>query len=407
MLQSPSPDDKRFPGAQYRGSNVRKMKQPLRGAIVGYGFIASQGHAPTYAKHMGNGRAVEITALADICEARRQAAHAMFPAARIYQDHASLLAAEAGNLDFVDIATPPVHHATITHAALDRGLHVLCEKPMATSAEDARAMLRHASEAHRVIFPCHNYKHAPVVKVVRGILNEGVIGPVHLVTMQTFRNTHAKGVSEWRPDWRRESALSGGGIAMDHGSHTFYLAFEWMAAYPTTLTAHSSTAAGYDTEDVFGCTLTFPTGVVSAHLSWTAGVRKVMYTLHGNKGAIRVEDEDVELAVLEAGPGVVAPGSPGKWRFERRVAPSDWMDASHVGWFSSLFDDFRGAIARSDYVGKDAAEACLCVDLIERAYRSAAEGSRALDLPYAAMERHVRSRRAVSTPVIGDPAAAT
>jgi len=110
--------------------------------------------------------------------------------------------------------------------------------------------------------------------------------------------------------------------------------------------------------------LTFPTGVVSAHLSWTAGVRKVMYTLHGKKGAIRVEDEDVELAVLEAGPGVVAPGSPGQWRFERRVAKSDWMDASHVGWFSSLFDEFRGAIARSEYVGKDAREACLCVELI-------------------------------------------
>jgi len=139
---------------------------------------------------------------------------------------------------------------------------------------------------------------------------------------------------------------------MDHGSHTFYLAFDWMAAYPTSLTAHSSTADGHDTEDIFGCTLTFPTGVVSAHLSWTAGVRKVMYTLHGKKGAIRVEDEDVELAVLEAGPGVVAPGSPGQWRFERRVAKSDWMDASHVGWFSSLFDEFRGAIARSEYVGR-------------------------------------------------------
>ena len=386
------------------------MKRPLRGAIVGYGFIAGQGHAPTYAKHMGNGRAVEITAIADICEARRQVAHEMFPAARVYPDHASLLVAEADALDFLDIATPPVHHAEIAHAALGRGLHVLCEKPMATTAEDAQAMLRHASEARRVIFPCHNYKHAPVVKVVRSILDEGVIGPVHLVTMQTFRNTHAKGVEEWRPDWRRERALSGGGIAMDHGSHTFYLAFDWMAAYPTTLTAHSSTGNGHDTEDVFGCTLTFPTGVVSAHLSWTAGVRKVMYTLHGTKGAIRVEDEDVELAVLEAGPGVVAPGSPGQWRFEHRVAPSHWMDASHVGWFGSLFDEFRAAIARSEYVGKDAREACLCVELIERAYRSAAEGSRVLDLPDSTIDRLTRPRaqRPLPAPGMGgDPAAAT
>jgi len=225
------------------------MERPLRGALVGFGFIAGQGHAPTYAKHMGNGRAIEIVAVADICEARRQIAHARFPDARIYSDHRSMLAAEAGRVDFVDIAVPPAHHAEIAHAAFDRDLHVLCEKPMATSAEEAAGMLKHAQEARRVYFPCHNYKHAPVVKAVRSILDEGVIGPLHLVTMHTFRNTHAKGVSEWRPDWRRERSYAGGGIAMDHGSHTFYLAFEWMKAYPKALTAFASTTEGFDTED--------------------------------------------------------------------------------------------------------------------------------------------------------------
>jgi predicted dehydrogenase len=233
-----------------------------------------------------------------------------------------------------------------------------------------------------------------VVKAVRAVLDEGVIGPVHLVTMQTFRNTHAKGVAEWRPDWRREHAFAGGGIGMDHGSHTFYLAFEWMKSYPKAITAFSSTTPGFDTEDEMGCTLSFPTGMVNAHLSWTAGVRKVLYTLHGARGAIRVEDEDIEVAILEAGPGVVAPGSPGKWRFEKRVAPSDWMDASHVGWFSSLFDEFRAAIAKNEFVGKDAREAFLCVQLIERAYRSAREGSRLLDLDQQLGERLHRPARA-------------
>jgi predicted dehydrogenase len=341
---------------------------------------------------------VEIVAVADICEARRQLAHAKFPDARIYSDFRAMLAAEAGKLDFVDIATPPAHHAEIAHAAFDHGLHVLCEKPMATSAEEAAGMLKHAQEARRVYFPCHNYKHAPVVKAVRSILDEGAIGPVHLVTMQTFRNTHAKGVSEWKPDWRREHSYAGGGIAMDHGSHTFYLAFEWMKGYPTALTAFSSTTPGFDTEDEFGCTLNFPSGIVSAHLSWTAGVRKVLYTLHGKRGAIRIEDEDIELAILEAGPGVVAPGSPGKWRFEKRVAPSDWMDASHVGWFGSLFDEFRAAIAKQDFVGKDAREAYLCIQLIERAYRSAREGSSRLDLDHS--DRPHRSRPRAAGPAI-------
>ena len=90
-----------------------------------------------------------------------------------------------------------------------------------------------------MIYPCHNYKHAPVIKAVRGVIEAGRIGKVHLVTLQTFRNTHAKGVTGWRTDWRRERRYSGGGIAMDHGSHTFYLAFEWLRAYPTAITARA------------------------------------------------------------------------------------------------------------------------------------------------------------------------
>ena len=63
--------------------------------------------------------------------------------------------------------------------------------------------------AKRVLYPCHNYKHAPVIRNVRKIIDSGAIGQVHLVTLQTFRNTHARGVPEWRPDWRREKRHSG------------------------------------------------------------------------------------------------------------------------------------------------------------------------------------------------------
>jgi predicted dehydrogenase len=278
----------------------------------------------------------------------------------------------------VDIATPPADHAVMTHAALDRGLHVLCEKPLATSIDEARSMLRHAAEAGRVLFPCHNYKHAPVIKAVRAVLDAGRIGKVHLVTLQTFRNTHARGCGEWRPDWRRERRHSGGGIAMDHGSHTFYLAFEWLKSYPTAISARASTSGAFDTEDDFSCSLKFPTGVASAHLSWTAGVRKVMYTIHGERGAVRVEDDHIEVATQVAASGTGG-GAVG-WQFDRREISSDWMDSSHVTWFNSLFDDFKIAIERGDFVGKEAREAFLCVQLITTAYASAREGCRELPL---------------------------
>jgi predicted dehydrogenase len=347
----------------------------LRGGLVGYGFIMERGHAAGYRERATADNDVEIVAIADVSEDRRELARRHFPGARIYADHASLLAAEHASLDFVDVATPPSEHATVTHAAFDHGLHVLCEKPLATSIDEARGMLRHAADAERVIYPCHNYKHAPVIKTVRGVLDSGRIGKVHLVTLQTFRNTHAKGVSEWRTDWRRERRYSGGGIAMDHGSHTFYLAFEWLKAYPTAITARAATLGPFDTEDDFTCSLKFPTGVASAHLSWNAGVRKVLYTVHGERGAVRVEDDAVEVATQVAGAdGAVS------WKFDREEISSDWMDSSHVTWFNSLFDDFKSAIARREFVGKEAREAFLCVQLIATAYASAREGSRELPL---------------------------
>jgi predicted dehydrogenase len=243
------------------------MKTPLRGAIIGYGFIMEKGHAAGYLGRERGPRDVEIVAIADLSEKRRAQAQRAFPHARVYESHAALLAAEEGTLDFVDIATPPSDHAAIAHAAFDRGLHVLCEKPLATSIDDARSLLHHAQSAERVLFPCHNYKHAPVIKAVRAALDSGRVGKVHLVTLQTFRNTHARGSADWRPHWRRERRYSGGGIAMDHGSHTFYLAFEWLKSYPTAISARASTMGPYDTEDDFSCSQKFPTGVASALLS--------------------------------------------------------------------------------------------------------------------------------------------
>jgi predicted dehydrogenase len=349
----------------------------LRGALVGYGFIMERGHAAGYRERARSSGDVGIVAVADVSEERLRQAQRHFPGVRVYADHRALLAAEHAALDFCDIATPPSEHAEVAHAALDRGLHVLCEKPLATSIDEARGMLRHATDAERVIYPCHNYKHAPVIKTVRGVLEAGRIGKVHLVTLQTFRNTHAKGVAEWRTDWRRERRYSGGGIAMDHGSHTFYLAFEWLRAYPTAITARAANVGlgPYDTEDDFTCSLKFPTGVASAHLSWNAGVRKVLYTVHGERGAVRVEDDAIEVATQVPGPdGSVT------WQFDRESISSDWMDSSHVNWFNSMFDDFKGAIARRDFVGQEAREAFLCVQLIATAYASAREDSRELPL---------------------------
>ena len=350
----------------------------LRGALIGYGFISGKGHIPAYLER----KDVEIVAVADICEARRNLAQEALPKARIYSDYEALLRSEKQNLDFVDISTPPCDHAKIAHAAFDAGLHVLCEKPLTTTLEEARALLDHAKKAQKVLFPAHNYKHAPVVKTIQEIIASGRIGKVRSLTLNTYRNTHAKGVTEWKTHWRREKKFSGGGIAMDHGSHTFYLTFDWLGAYPTAVTAKMTNLepGKYDTEDNFTAVLTFPTGIAHAHLTWTAGVRKVIYTVQGDRGAITVDDDDLQLAVMEATGGPDVAQGAIKWNVEKRVIHSNWMDASHVSWFNSLFDQFKTAIAQGDWVPKEAREAYRCIEIITQAYRSAGEGCRELPL---------------------------
>src|SRR5271165_6397323 len=147
----------------------------LRGALVGFGFIAERGHVPAYASGTSP---LQIVAVAESCEARHAAIAAALPRARIYRDHGTMLARES--LDFVDICTPPSTHMTIALAAFARGLHVLCEKPLAMTPLEAWRMADAATRAKRVLFPAHSYRHAPVIRAVRSLLSRDLIGPVRM-----------------------------------------------------------------------------------------------------------------------------------------------------------------------------------------------------------------------------------
>lgn len=335
-------------------------------AVIGYGFISGKGHVPAFLKRSD----VEVVAIADICEARRKLAAESVPGVRVYADYKALLAAEK-DLDCVDIATPPCDHAEIAVAAMEQGIHVLCEKPLAPTTAAAARMILAAKKNKRVLFPCHNYKHAPVVKLIQDVIASGRIGTVRGVTLQTFRNTHAKGVKEWRTDWRRDFKTSGGGIAMDHGSHTFYLTFDWLRSFPTEVTSKTLRVdSQWDTEDNLTCVLTFPTGFAHAYLTWTAGVRKVIYTVQGTLGAVTVDDDDAQISVGFPG---IGDGD----KVEKRVIESDWMDASHTKWFNSMFDKFLGCVARGEFVNDEIRESYMCIEIIEKCYKSSAEKSMA------------------------------
>ena len=212
----------------------------LRGAVVGY-RLHQRARARPRVRAAGPDAVRDRRGGRHLRGAAREGARRASGRAHLRKPTSSSLEAERGRIDFVDVTTPPCDHAR--HRA--RGALAGAPRALREAARDARATRRarwptHAREVRRVLFPCHNYKHAPVIKAVRQVLDAGLIGPVqprHAADVPEHAREGRRGVA---PRLAARRRFSGGGIAMDHGSHTFYLAFDWFGAYPTAITAKMS-----------------------------------------------------------------------------------------------------------------------------------------------------------------------
>lgn len=125
-------------------------------------------------------------------------------------------------IDVIDIATPNDLHADIAIAAAKAGKHIICEKPLAPTAEDAKRMLDAVTKAGVVSAVAFNYRRTPAVALAKRFINEGAIG-----TILNFRGTY---LQDWSADpnsplsWRFQRSIAGSGAVGDIGSHVVDLA---------------------------------------------------------------------------------------------------------------------------------------------------------------------------------------
>ncbi|MCO5296295.1 MAG: Gfo/Idh/MocA family oxidoreductase [Fimbriimonadaceae bacterium] len=130
-----------------------------------------------------------------------------------FEDHGAMIA--AGGLDAVEISTPHTQHLEQMQSAFAAGLHVLCEKPLATNTADARAAIAARDRAGRVGVLGYQRHFQPEFRLIRERVLSGVAGPVQFVS--------ALQCQEWKRltvgTWRQDPALSGGGQLNDSGSH--------------------------------------------------------------------------------------------------------------------------------------------------------------------------------------------
>ncbi|RXZ81401.1 gfo/Idh/MocA family oxidoreductase [Paenibacillaceae bacterium] len=166
------------------------MKQ-LSIGVIGCGKIAQRRHLPEYAAN----EHVKIIAVCDKDEERARAIAEQY-GATAYTDYHSLLAHE--ELDAVSVCLPNVLHAPVSIAALEAGKHVLCEKPMAVSEQEAVAMIEASERSGKLLMIGHNQRLMLPHQKAKEVLASGLLGKV-----LTFRTAFGHGGPE---NWSVEGA---------------------------------------------------------------------------------------------------------------------------------------------------------------------------------------------------------
>jgi len=362
----------------------------LRGALLGAGNIALRGHAPQWTDDPVLADAAEIVAVADLSPANLEAAGKAFPKARIYDCAEELLRREA--LDFCDVCTPPFTHRPLVESAAARGLHVLCEKPIAANLADAEAIAEAVRAAGVVFIPCHQYHYSPQWQAVVRLLPR--IGRIHLVEYEVLRTEANPGNPNWSPAWRTDPALAGGGILYDHGAHIFYqlrsVLGEPAAVHATVRNLRHS---GYGVEDSAFVVLDFGDRLAEVRLTWAARRRSIRFQFVGEAGELVGDDERV---VVRAATTEEVPFADGMSK-----------NSSHSEWYAPLMQDFVKRVRQRDTSAVPLEEALYVARVISRAYESSEQG-RSLPLEAtgkapAPVGRALSAMTAVASRVVEEP----
>jgi predicted dehydrogenase len=326
----------------------------LKGALVGYGAVAHNAHAPAL-----RGREdLSIVAVVDAEPARLLLAEEAFPGARPYPSLEALLATET-NLDFLDLATPPWLHGRQVLMAIERGLHVLCEKPLTLDIAEYHRIAETARRRDRAVFTVNNWACAPIWTKAAELSTAGVLGEIRHCELHAVRTNPS--VAAGPGDWRTDAKLAGGGILVDHGWHNLYLLKRMLfpnadAPGPVETAAffHRPAPAMAETEaTVF---YRFPAATALLHLTWRGVSRSNWAVFHGSQASLEMRDDHL---LLRAGTGAEQ-----RFDFPDKLS----VGSAHPEWFADLLPEFCAEVKNPGRRGRNLAESGFVLDLIRQAY---------------------------------------
>lgn len=194
------------------------MTKKIKLGIIGCGGIANGKHLPSLSKV----KKVELVAFCDIEVSKAEQAAEQYGTenAKVYEDYKELLRDES--IDVIHVLTPNISHAEISIAAMEAGKHVLCEKPMAKTASEAKEMLDVAKSTGKKLTIGYDNRFRPDSQHLHKITSRGDLGEIYFAKAHAIRR---RAVPTWGVFLDEEK--QGGGPLIDIGTHALDLTL-WM-----------------------------------------------------------------------------------------------------------------------------------------------------------------------------------
>jgi predicted dehydrogenase len=284
---------------------------------------------------------------------------------RVYGDLNALIAAETAlpegeRIDALAIVTPNHLHAPMAIAALEAGIHVFCEKPMAMSSDEARAIAAAARKSGAKFALAFTYSGYPLVEEARTRVARGDLGKIRLVQveyLQGWLSLPIDGEGNKQAEWRTDPAKAGlGGCLGDIGTHAFHLAEHVsgvrVSEVSADLTAH---VAGRRLDDDVSALLRFDGGArgtlkaTQVAAGEENGLKLRVSGEHGTLEWAQMEPNTLTLRWLDRPAEVVRAGGPGLAASTQALlrTPSGHPEG-YIEAFANLYQGFAAAIRGQD-----------------------------------------------------------
>ncbi len=326
--------------------NDSTYSAPVRFGLIGAGAIA-QAYAQAFAKA---NRAV-LTAVAD-CNLGAAEKMAASVGCQAFAGYEAMV--DAVELDAAIVCTPPASHREICCDLLDRGLHVLCEKPLSISSAAAMEMISAADLRGLVFTMASKFRYVEDVRKAKTLIESGAIGEVVL-----FENVFT-GRVDMSQRWNSNPAVAGGGVLIDNGTHSVDVTRYCLGELAEVQAMEGNRIQFLPVEDTAKMFVRSRDGVLgSIDLSWSVSKELPYFiAVYGSSGTILVG-----------------------WRESkyRNAGDADWTvfgsGYDKVEAFKRQIENFAGAVRGEESLVVTPEDALASVQVIEAAYRSLARGA--------------------------------